>query len=379
MFNPYDTDVPTYAPSSTRDEAAEITVRSGEDSTADIRYRGEQGHSVSGVVKIAAGSGAGVTLRAVGTAVPLATVFQSPGAHGFTFNGLPDGEYILRALENLPGVIANTAQLASAATKRVTIKGANITGVELIPTPLSSISGRLVLEPSKVPACEGKRAPLLAEIVVQLLRPEKDIEDEDGIYVGPVGGYANPDANGSLVWRNVRPGKYRFEPRFYARYWYLQSITKSTTGIKPQKIDVATNWTVTKSGDQLTNFTIRLAQGAASIRGRLVVGEGAAAVQSGTNLYLVPAEPDKATDLLRFFVTDVAADGTFVLNNLPPGKYLALTQANVDASIATQAKLREPETEAVTARAKLRRTAETRKTEIELKPCQNLTDYQLKQ
>ena len=377
VFNPYDTDVPTYAPSSTRDNAAEITVRSGEDSTADIRYRGEPGYSISGTVKVAGTSGASLTLRAVGSPIVVAGGFQTPGARGFAFSGLPDGEYTLRAQESLPSLTPNAVQLASSATKRITIKGANITGVELITTPLVSISGRVVLEPSKVPACEGKRAPLLPEILVQLQRPEKDVEDEDGIYVGPIGGFASPDASGALVWRNIRPGRYRFEPRFYARYWYLQSITMNTTGIKPQKIDAAANWTVTKSGQQLTNVTITLAQGAASIRGRLALAEGAV-VQAGTNLYLIPAEPDKATDVLRFFVTEIAADGKFALNNVAPGKYLALTQVNVDASLATQAKLREPETEAAAARAKLRRTAETKKTEIDLKPCQNVTDYQLK-
>jgi hypothetical protein len=133
---------------------------------------------------------------------------------------------------------------------------------------------------------------------------------------------------------------------------------------------------VAKSGEQIRNITITLAEGAASIRGRLTVAEGAI-VQSGTNLYLVPAEPDKATDVLRFFVSEVSSDGTFTFNNLPPGKYLALTQANVDGQISTLAKLREPE--AATARAKLRRSAEAKKTEVELKPCQNLTDYKLKQ
>jgi hypothetical protein len=52
-------------------------------------------------------------------------------------------------------------------------------------------------------------------------------------------------------------------------------------------------------------------------------------------------------------------------------------QTTVDAQIANVIKLREPE--AAIARTKLRRTAETQKNEIQLKPCQNLTDYQLKQ
>src|SRR5437016_6990705 len=48
--NPYANDAPTYAPASTRDTAAEIMVQSGQEATADIHYRGEPGHSISGRV-----------------------------------------------------------------------------------------------------------------------------------------------------------------------------------------------------------------------------------------------------------------------------------------------------------------------------------------
>nr|AUN37847.1 hypothetical protein [uncultured bacterium] len=376
VFNPYENDVPTYAPSATRDNAAEISVRSGEETTADIRYRGEPGYTISGTVKLTSTSGASVSLAAFGNPVPLANAYLI-GGRGFAFHGLPDGEYTLRAQQIVSAEATPVPQLATSVTKRITIKGASVSGIELVTTSMSSISGRINLEPLKIPECEGKRAPLFAETLVQLQRPEKEAEDEDRIFVGLVGGSASPDVNGVLTWRNVMPGRYRFEPRFYARYWYLKSITIKTPGVKPQTIDAAANWTITKSGDQLTGVTIVLAEGAASIRGRLALAEGAV-VQSGTIFYLMPAEPDKATDVLRFFATDVAGDGTFTLINLPPGKYLALTQTNVDAQIATQAKLREPETEAAAARAKLRRAAETKKTEIELKPCQNLADYQLK-
>jgi len=371
-FNPFENDVPTYSPSSTRDTAAEISVKSGEEATADIRYRGEQGYSISGTVKVAGINTATLTLRVVGNPTPLAAAVQQVGARGFAFNGLADGEYTVRA-QVFPAT--DTSQPGTSATKRVTIKGANVTGVELVPVPLAAISGRLVLESSKIAECQGKRRPLLAEMLVALRRPEKDAEDEDGIYVGPIGGSASPDANGALMWRAIRPGRYRFDPRFFARYWYLQSITMNTRGAKPQKIDAAANWTTVKSGEQLNNVTITLAEGAASIRGRLTLAEGAV-VQPGTRLYLVPAEPDKATDVLRFFVTEISSDGTFTLNNVPPGKYLALTQTNVEGQIATVAKLREPETAA--ARSKLLRSAGSKKTEIDLKPCQNLADYQLK-
>ena len=235
-----------------------------------------------------------------------------------------------------------------------------------------------MLESSKVPECQGKRPPLLAETLVQLRRPPKD--PEKGLaYMRQFGFSGSPDAKGDFHLRNRSSGRYQFDPRFYARYWYLQSITfpgAALTGAKSQaassKTDAAANWTTVKFGEHLTNLTITLAEGAASVRGKLASGEPA----PGMVLYLVPSEPDKAGDVLRFFVTGIAADGTFALNNLPPGRYWALTQTNPDTQTATVARLREPE--AATARTKLRKTAESKKAEIELKPCQNLTNYELK-
>src|SRR5437764_1259306 len=48
--NPYGNDAMTFAPASTRDTAAEIVVRSGQEAAEDIRYRSKPGHAVSGKV-----------------------------------------------------------------------------------------------------------------------------------------------------------------------------------------------------------------------------------------------------------------------------------------------------------------------------------------
>ena len=375
-FNPADTEIPTYAPSSTRDTAAEITVRAGEESTADIRYKGEPGYTISGSLKTTGGSGAQIFLISVSSRSSVGTAFQPPGNSGFAFNGLADGEYKLFGQEFTMVQTSRTPLLAMSEVKRVTVKGTNVTGIELIPKPLSSISGRILLERTKAPECEGKRPPLLVETLVKTNRHEKDPENDIDAFMRMGANFAPVDEGGAFVFRGLTPGRYQFEPRFYARYWYLQSITMNTTTPKPQKIDAAATWTTLKSAEQLTNVIITLAEGAASIRGRLALADGAAA-PAGMVVYLIPAEPDKAEDVLRFFVTEIASEGTFTLNNLPPGKYLTVTQTNVDAEIATLTKLRQPE--ATPARSKLRRTAETQKAEIELKPCQNLVDYELKQ
>ena len=380
-FNPYDFDNPTYAPSSTRDNAAEVSVKIGEETNVDIRYRGEPGYIVSGSVKVAAATnGATVSLTsATGSFMVAGNTLQPPGGRGFAFNGVTDGEYDLVAQEFSTGQTSLTSGIHLSEPKRVIVKGANVTGIELTTKPLASVSGRLVLESSKIPECQGKRPPLLAETIVHSHRPEKDTEKDPSLYARTFRTSSVPDAKGAFVLRNLYPGRYRFEPQFYARYWYLQSMTLGAappaTAPKSQpplsKTDAAASWTTVKFGESLTNLTITLAEGAASLRGKL-----SAEPTPGMAFYLVPSEADKANDVLRFFVTEIGADGTFALNNLPPGRYWALAQTNTDPETATLTKLRFPE--AATARTKLRKTAEAQKAELELKPCQNLADYQLK-
>jgi hypothetical protein len=370
-FNPYDSDLPTFAPSATRDTATEIVVRSAEDSTIDIRYRGEPGHVISGTAKLLGSNGVSISVVPAGSQAPLATTYQLVGARGFSFSGLGDGDYDLIAQEVTSNPTTATIPIfAISEPKRVSVKGADVTGIELTTRALGSISGKILMEPSKVPECQGKRPPLLAETIVRLERPTKESEKEDWLYARVFASSASPDASGVFTLRNMLPGRYRFEPQFYARYWYLESMTTTNATPKPQKIDAAANWTSVKSGEQVTNLIITLAQGAASIRGRLSVPEGA--VLPAMSIILMAAEPDKVDDVLRYFVSDVSADQTFSFNNLPPGKYLAV----IETQPPSLTQLRQPE--GAPARAKLRRAAEAKKTEIELKPCQNLADYQLK-
>jgi hypothetical protein len=71
----------------------------------------------------------------------------------------------------------------------------------------------------------------------------------------------------------------------------------------------------------------------------------------------------------------VAADGSFALTNLPPGRYWAIARAASENESNVLSKLRLPDE--AEARAKLLHDAEAAKIETELKPCQNLTDYRL--
>ena len=382
QLSPYETDVPLYAPSSTRDGATEYTVRGGEETTADIRYRSDPGHTVSGTVKVSGTTnGANVTLTAVeGGLMPVGSVMQAPGGRGFEITGVGDGEYQIMAAEFPTNVVATTTipDVSISEAKRITVKGADVTGIELITRPASSLSGRVSLEPSKAPECQGKRKPLFAETLIELVRNEKD--PEGPVFMRMALGAMSPDPKGAFVFRNVAPGRYRLNPSFHARFWYLQSISigaPSTTApvrSATPKIDPAASWTVIKPGEKISDLTITLAEGAASIRGRVPVAEGAT-IPSGSALYLVPAEVDKAADVLRYFITNVASDGAFTFNSLPPGRYWTLLQNPVQTELGTLVKLRSPES--AEARTKLRRAAESQKSDVELKPCQTLTDYHL--
>ena len=373
--NSYDSDAPTYAPSSTRDTAAEITLRSGEESNVDIRYRGEPGCMVSGLIKAPVSNGMSVSLMPVGPVLGQAgNTFIPPGTSAFSFNGIADGDYYLVAQASVPNP-GSPADMLMSEPRRITVRGADVTGINLETKSLASVSGRFALEPSKAPECQAKRQPLLAETLVTLERKPR-ASDKDPFFLPFLSSSATADKEWNFTFRNLGPAQYSFNPRFFARYWFLQSITlPPPAGSKSNtRIDAARNWTNLKWGERLSGVTVTLAEGAASIRGKVAPADENTKIPGGLSSYLVPAERDKGDEVLRFFVSDVAGDGSFALNNLPPGRYLMLLQ-NQESEVSNMSKLRSPS--AADARTKLRQKAEIAKKEIELKPCQNVTDYQV--
>lgn len=380
--NAYDTDAPTYAPASGRDTAGEISVRAGEETTnVDIRYRAEQGRIVSG---IASGpqppdpSGFSLTLSSVldGGSQWNNQYYQYPGSRGFVFSGVADGDYDVTAQSYFP-----EGERTLSEPYRVKVRGADITGIELTTKPLGAVSGRVVLEGSKAPDCKNKRRPLLTETLISAWHNEKIKAKDQPQFIWSLGAPSSPDNEGNFLLRNLAAGQYQFIPRFSAKYWYLHSIslqTSAATAPKPtaasREVDAARNWTTVKTSERLSELVIKLAEGAASLQGKISLGE-AEKLPARLYVYLLPAEREKIDDVLRFFAAPVLSDGKIMMNNLAPGRYLIVAQPATDMASSPLSKLRLPdETET---RAKLRREAEALKTEIEFKPCQNVTDYQL--
>ena len=383
IVNAYGTDAPTYAPSSTRDSAMEVNVRSGEETAnVDIRYRGEAGHAVTGIanntVVVDQPPGLNITLSSIfnGASQAAYSTYVLPTGRGFSFYGVADGDYDLTAQSYFPGGVWAVSE-----PRRIKVKGADITGIELIAKPLGSITGRVVLEESKAPECKGKRRPLFAETVITSWHNEKSAVKDQPQFLWGLGGPVLTSQQGDFTLRNLAPGEYRFTTRPMAKYWYLKSMLWPASMSSPAKatpanrpVDAARYWTTLKPGDRLSGLTITMAEGAASLHGQIDLAEGQK-LPPKLFVYLVPAEREKTEDILRYFASLVLADGSFVLTNLPPGSYWALARAAGENELNVLAKLRLPDE--AEARAKLLHDAEARKIETELKPCQNMTDYRL--
>lgn len=384
LANQYTTDAPTYAPSSTRDTAAEIGVRAGEETTGvDIRYRGEPGHVVSGVVigvtDPSATSRTIINLMQISNGAPMANAFafQTPYTKGFAFYGVDDGDYDLVAQSS-----SEMKEIGTSGPRRITVKGADVTGVELTTKPLGSIAGRFALEPSTTIGCQNKRQPLFSEALVMARRSKREVPKEQVRLLGSLPTQGSPDKSGNFVLGNLAPGQYSLDVRFFAKYWYLRSIARlapaaevglGRVGLAARQTEAARSGFALKFGERITGMTITLAEGAASLRGKIDAAAGENL--TGLYVYLVPAEKENAEDALRFFSGPVNSDGTFAFNNLPPGHYWALARVAPEKEAQLNSALRAPEE--METRTQLRRAAETAKTEVEFKPCQNVVDYKL--
>ncbi|HEX7330144.1 MAG TPA: carboxypeptidase-like regulatory domain-containing protein [Pyrinomonadaceae bacterium] len=368
--NAFDGDVPTYSPSSTRDTASEISVQAGQEVTnIDIIYRGVPGRIVSGSARRwDAGEHTGLSISLTAVAKSHSewrmSTYLDANSKGFMFRGVDDGDY------DVTVVSASLNGQSAIGSKRIKVKGADVTGIELIAQPLGSVSGRVVLEESKATECAGKQRPLFSETLVSASPDGSPEAGSHPQYRWFMGLPASPDAQGNVSIKNISTGRYFFEPQFRAKDWYLQSIT--LTPAAGAKTDASRTWTTVKSGERISGLTITLAQGGASLHGEVVLKEGETLPEKAF-VYLVPAERDTGLDALRYFTSAVKADGKIALSSIAPGRYWVLVKSeNVVTSVS---KLRLPDQAEF--RAKLRREAEAANTTVEFKPCQNVSGFEL--
>lgn len=384
----YDRDAPTFALSSTRDTAVEITVNAGDEvNDVNIRYRSEPGHAISGTVKSSASLQSGYSRSVVALARPNhegeVVSYATVRGATFVFYGVANGEYELSAQTTLGPEDAAVSQ-----PRRIIVNGSNVTGVVLTTSPLASITGHVTLEPSAAVECKDKPLARFEEILISTEREAKKGAPEPTVAPQFSSARGAPGKNGDFLLGKLAPGQYRFDTRFFARYWYLRAIslrpsaapkTASKTQPANQNVvnpifDLARNGLALKSGSRVAGVNVAITEGAASLRGHIAVGENEK-LPTAMIVYFIPAEKDQGDNVLRYFTAPVNGDGTFTINHLPPGTYWALSRQNNDREAQIVSRLRLPD--GAEDRAKLRHDGEALKANIELKPCEDMGDYQL--
>jgi hypothetical protein len=374
--NAFANDAPTYAPSSTRDTAAEIIARSNQEVTVDIRYRGERGHSVSGKV-----SGTlpplpgspGVNLIDVETHTTAGNVQVNSADKSFQLDGVADGEYEIGAFGG-----SGAASQVSSPPKRITVRGADVTGLDLVLAPMASLEAHVNLEADEKLNCGRRRATALRETMVTLRRarperkpanPKDKPSDVPENPISTTSSYENvPNDKGDIRFRNLAAATYRFEIRVPAAGWYLRNLSFA----KPE-VNIARSGLPVRAGENVSGVTIAITEGGASLRGRLTLPEGETAPQN-LRVYLVPSEREQADNPLRFFEDVVAGDATFAIGNIAPGKYWLFAQA---AERVDERTVKSPRSDG-DLRAKLLKDAGALKNEITFKPCERTVDYEFR-
>jgi len=286
----------------------------------------------------------------------------------FQLDGVSDGEYEITAI----GGNYATNELLSSAPRRITVRGADVTGRDLPLAPMSSIDGHVNLEADPKLNCGRRRDSALRETMVTLQRAplaEKSAaskEKTSGTTDAPLSQVlpqeAVPNEKGDLSFRNLFAATYRFEVHLPAAGWYVRSVSLARS-----ELNIARSGVSLKQGEKVSGLTIAVAEGGASLRGRVTVPEGQN-VPANLRIYVVPGERENSDNLLRFFEAAVENDGAFVVGNIAPGKDWLVVDTNTLKSTRTDSDLR----------AKILHDAAALNKEIAFKPCERNLDYEFR-
>ncbi len=370
--SPYAGLVSTFYPSNTREGATEVQVTpGGETSGIDLRFRGETGHSISGKVSGAVpgaaessmvARGVSVRLTVPGTQQTLAQSFVQTGREqfGFELKGIANGEYEISAANFQPD-----GTNATSPTRRITVRNADVSGVELVLASLASIAGKFVVEPAaglkpdEQALCVKGRPAALNEIVLnaQTVAPRKTFQTTMGI------GDTAPAEDGAFTLPSLEAGQYRLQLNLPGDGWYVKSLA-------PPASKTANAALTLSAGEKLSGVVVTLAEGAAQIRGKW---QGK--VTGKMRVHLVPADVAAANDVLRYYEAPLSSDGAFTLTHLAPGKYWLVVKAA--QALVEGERLVRPLAWDATARAALRKEAEAAQQAVELSACMRISEYKL--
>jgi hypothetical protein len=389
----------------------------------NIQYRDNRGHMVSGTLSgISASSAAFITLTNAVTGTVESMTYggnmfgMSDGDRpAFALSSVPDGEYFVSAMggDGSKGNLASDEALV-APPRKVTVRGADVTGLELVLTRLGSISGRFVLENARAAdgknLCQIKRQAAVEEVILlsQLDVKGKGKTDQSIPLASLFSLFtidSVPNDKGEFQLLTTDGGRYRLDIRLPTEDWYIRSITmpatvtageskdatsqakETATQVKESAVnqakpdaakpkDAARDGIAIKAGEKVENLIITASEGAAGFKGKIVVEKEGEHLPARLRVILVPAEIGSAEDVLRFYESEMQRDTTFSFSNLAPGKYFLLTRSLSDEEMNDET-LRPLSWDAESRKA-LRKDAEGLNVTLDLQPCQRLTEQVLK-
>jgi carboxypeptidase family protein len=393
----FDLDVPTYYPSSTRDTAVPVAVRAGEEATGiDIRHKATAGHSISGTVSgksdAVSANPISVLLSHAGTTniAGMSIASMTEPGRSFGFDGVADGEYDLFAV-----FMTSPTDNAAAGSRRLTVAGGDVTGVELAMNPLGSIAGTIKLDTIAPEAKCDKRGSQPIEIVIRV-RGDDPKKSGNKVLATMFSAFSSTlSLNGDFSVRNLEPGTFLFGVKLPTDAWYVRAINPPT-GRGAQSAAATADqspasgpgrasnpgpakfWPGTvaiKAGERISGVSILVGQDAAGLRGKIAATPEGNDITPGLRVHLVPAEREEAGSVLRYFEATVESNGSFAFTNIAPGRYFVIPRLETPSTTETAPR---PVALDATARAALRREAETLNNVVELKPCQRVVDLALK-
>jgi hypothetical protein len=386
----YDDDSPSFSPSGTRDTATEITLHGGEElGGVDIRFREAKSHAVSGVItgSIPVGSligGAAVVVTHAETGMPQAMGYAigTETPRNFALYGIPDGRYDVVAIGGIGG-----EDMTASPLRKITVSGADVSGMELHLGPFSQIAGHVVLErlqetdrktgcPASGPARPVQEALLFTHRDEGSRSASRASDEPAGLSMAflSIGDSFTADSKGNFVARLMSGGRYRIQARLPSDDWYLRSVTLPPLAASKPPVDAGDGFRV-KQGERLGNLMVTVAEGAAGLAGRVIAAESKNRLPAKLRVVIVPAEKESADKILRYAQTSVGSDGSFSVKNIAPGRYFLVVRPVSDEEWS-QAN-RRPAWWHPEARAALRCEAESANIVVDLPPCKRIRDYVL--
>jgi hypothetical protein len=287
--------------------------------------------------------------------------------------GVPDGEYFLTAMSYAFG-----KDLTAAPPKKVTMKGSDVTGIELTLGPITTISGKVVIQALTRDEQKSSRktsaARRVEDIVIAPHPGEKSKAAEQipmflDVTESSQGYMTSPDAKGEFSAQLPSGGSYHIETQFLDDDLFLSSVTlPAELAGKPPK-DASGGISI-KNSERVSNVTVTVAQGAGAVAGRVTAPAPGGTLPERLRAFLVAVEKESADNTLRYYDASVRRDGSFELKHIAPGRYYVVTR------VLSQEEWDEVSPRPIwwgaVSRQKLRKEAETSNVTIELKPCQQI-------